>query len=96
MGAKVARGENLRCGVKIRNFSKVLVNATAIDLTISDKNGVTIVTKTLLDIVQLGTGLYAYDYTPASDALLGTNCALWDVTYSTLHRKARGYFTVVA
>ena len=94
MGARVAREENLRCKVEVRNFSKAPVNAAAITLTITDKNGTTVASKTLVEITHAGTGLYFYDYTPASDAVTGTYTALWDVTYSGLHRRTRGYFIV--
>lgn len=96
MGSRVAREENLRCKVTVRNFAKVLVNATTITLTITDKNGSIVATKTLLEITHEGTGLYFYDYTPDADAVTGTHTALWDVTYSGLHRRARGYFIVTA
>ena len=94
MGSRVAIGENLRCKVEIRNFSKSLVNATAITLTITNPTGTTVETRTLIDIVHEGLGLYYWDYTPAAAAVTGTYTALWDVTYSGLHRKSRGYFIV--
>ena len=96
MGSRVAIGENIRCCVTVRNFAKVLVNATSITLTITDKNDATVETKTLIEITHEGVGLYFYDYTPAVEAVTGSCTALWDVTYSGLHRKARGYFIVTA
>lgn len=92
MGARVKRGANIRCKVEIRNFAKVPVNASDIDLVITDKNGDVIVTKHFIDIAKQATGIYYYDYTPADDAVLGTCAADWDVTYSTLHGKTTGYF----
>jgi hypothetical protein len=101
MGAKVRRGENLRLKIKVRNFSKVLVNATAILLTITDKNGAVVATKTMVEIVHESLGIYYYSYKPAvaappiEAAVAGTYTAEWDVTYSGEHRIAQGYFEVI-
>ncbi|MCJ7768098.1 hypothetical protein MUP79_06885 [Candidatus Bathyarchaeota archaeon] len=101
MGAKVRRGESLRCKVKVRNFSKALVNAAAITLTITDPDGTVVATKTLVEISWESLGIYFYDYTPAiaappiAAAVAGTYTAEWNVTYSGLHRISRGFFSVI-
>jgi uncharacterized protein YfaS (alpha-2-macroglobulin family) len=94
LGSRVARGENLRCKVKVKNFQKTLVNATAITLTITDPDETAVKNVTLIEITHEDLGLYYYDYTPDIAAVTGTYTALWDVTYSGLHRKSRGYFIV--
>jgi uncharacterized protein YfaS (alpha-2-macroglobulin family) len=94
LGAKVAIGENLRCKVEVRNFVKALVNAAVLSLTITDPVGTVVASKTLVEITHASLGLYFYDYTPAAAAVTGTYTALWDATYTGLHRRSRGYFIV--
>ncbi len=99
MGARCAIGENRRWKGEIRNFAKALVNATAITLTITNPSGTVVATKTMADVPGVtweSLGVYYYDYTPAAAAVEGTYTALWDVTYSGLHRITRGYFIVTA
>jgi uncharacterized protein YfaS (alpha-2-macroglobulin family) len=86
----------LKC--RIRDFEdengkKELVNATAITLTIIPKTGAPI-EKTMVDITHQSLGLYYYDYTPESDAVLGTYGVDWDVEVSGIHRKKMGYIIV--
>jgi len=94
LGSRVAREENLRCKVKVRNFLKVLVNATDITLLITTPAGATAASKTMADITHESLGIYYYDFTPTATAPTGTYTALWEVTYSTLVRRSRGYFIV--
>ena len=94
MGARVARGENIRCCVEVRDFFKALANASAIDLIITDPDGNIVESKTLVDVTHAGLGLYFYSYKPTIDAVTGTYTVFWDVTYSAEHRKSRAYIIV--
>jgi hypothetical protein len=94
LGSRVARGENLRCKVKVRNYAKVLVDATDITLVITDPKDAIVASKAMVDITQESTGIYYYDYTPGATVETGTYTALWDVTYAAKHRRSRGYFIV--
>ena len=63
------QGETARLEIKCR-VGGVLVNADSAKLTIENPVGTVLVPETT-DMVNDGTGLYHYDYTLPSDAMIG-------------------------
>ena len=63
------QGETVKLEIKCR-VGGVLVNADSAKLTIENPVGTVLVPETT-DMVKDGTGLYHYDYTLPSDAMIG-------------------------
>jgi len=86
-------GETIRCSIEIRDAAGTLVDpATSITITISNPNGVEVVSAVAM--TNDGVGLDHYDYTSALTVVAGEYIVLYIATDGAIITKQKDTFVL--
>ena len=90
------RGETIRLDIIYVDADDVAFDPTTIEVKIYDPKGSVLKTATyaLGEVKKSGNGIYYYDYTIESDAIVGWNITKWTGTGSGFSDVSRGQFKV--